>query len=1043
MNFESNFAKVIQQLNEAQWEAVRQIEGPMLAIAGPGTGKTHMLTARIGQILLQTDSQPHNILCLTFTDAGAHAMRQRLTDFVGAEAHKVHIFTFHAFCNKVIQENIALFGRTHLQALSELERIDIVRFMLYNLPPEHVLKAQKDAYHYEKHLQHLFKTMKAERWTFQQISDAIDDYLALLPSNPDFIYKKAQGTSKQGDIKLLKINEVAQKMERLRAAAALFEQYQNELSFRRRYDYEDMILWTLDGFENYEYLLRRYQEQYNYVLVDEFQDTNGAQNRLLEKLMQYWGDDANIFAVGDDDQAIYEFQGARIKNMLDFFDRYRTKITVVQLQENYRSSQHILDSAKNVIDNNKIRLVTELQSLSSGKKLWAVNADVAHNPLKISLIAYPNRLQEEIAIIDKIIELRQQGCALKDIAIIYARHRQVRNIVHLLEQNKIPYKTKRRINILEQPLIQNLRQILRYFAHEISSITQNDELLFEILHYPFFGLAVVDILKLSRLQAHSGRGWYELLNDKNYLQTIDLQDIQAVFNFTHFINSALSQLAILSLPEWIELVYNKSGLLDYVANDSDKFWFLQLLHSFFEFVNEETAKNLDWKLANLLDTWQKMEDNRVEVGLFKTVFAENGVNLITAHSAKGLEFKHVFIINCLKEFWEDAPATAHQQFSFPDTLNPSNESDAAEARRRLFYVALTRARVGLYLSYYLYKNDEKPAQRSQFVDELLASGQIELQQQQIEEKNLYQAQFNLLRSVPLPVDLRLNTEALNELLADFTMSASALTAYILCPLSFYYEYILKIPHTNSAESRYGIAAHDSLKKLFDTAAQDKTAQIPDAPQFLTWFEEHLNRQKLNKTNFSFYKNLGFTQLVDYYNQRIAQWQNEILHKTVITERNFKNTTIDDIPVTGAVDKMVLHKENGEFFWSITDYKTGKLLPERLSAPTPAQPQGGTYWRQLIFYKLLIEQSNSSPYFVRKAEIEYLSPNSQGAFIKKEIPITQTDTQQFRAILKENYQKILNHEFSEGCNRPTCKWCNFVKRISIADRFNNEELEELV
>ncbi len=1043
MNFESNFAKVIQQLNEAQWEAVRQIEGPMLAIAGPGTGKTHMLTARIGQILLQTDSQPHNILCLTFTDAAVHAMRQRLTDFVGAEAHKVHIFTFHAFCNKVIQENIALFGRLHLQALSELERIDIVRFMLYNLPPAHILKTQKDAFHYEKHLQHLFKTMKAERWTAAQIGDAIDDYLALLPSNPDFIYKKAQGSSKQGDLKMLKINEVAQKMERLRAAAALFETYQNELNFRRRYDYEDMILWTLQGFEEYDYLLRRYQEQYNYVLIDEFQDTNGAQNRLLEKLMQYWGDAANIFAVGDDDQAIYEFQGARIKNMLDFFERYRTKITVVQLQENYRSSQHILDSAKNLIDNNKIRLVTELQSLSIGKKLWAVNEDVAHNTLKINLVAYPNRLQEEIAIIEKINQLRQESCPLKDIAIIYARHRQVRNIVHLLEQNKIAYKTKRRINILEQPLIQNLRQVLRYFAQQIGHNFANDELLFEILHYPFFGLAVADILKLSRLQAHSQQAWYELLNDESYLKSINLINLKAVFDFKNFLNFALSQLSILSLPEWIELVYNKSGLLDYVANDEQKIWFLQLLHSFFEFINEETAKNLDWKLPQLLDTWQKMEDNRVELGLYKTVFAENGVNLITAHSAKGLEFKHVFIINCQKEFWEESPATAHQQFSFPDTLNPSNASDADEARRRLFYVALTRARVGLHLSYYLYKNDEKPAQRSQFVDELLASGQIELRQSQIEEKNLYQAQFNLLRSRPLPLDLRLHTEALNELLADFTMSAAALTAYILCPLSFYYEYILKIPHTDSTESRYGTAAHESIKKLFDMALQDKNLQIADEAQFLAWFEENLNRQKLNKNNFTYYQNLGFTQLADYYQQRAATWQNEIIHKTVYTERAFKNTTIDDIPVTGAIDKMVLHKENGEFFWSISDYKTGKLLPERLSAPTPAQAQGGTYWRQLIFYKLLIEQSNTSPYFVRKAEIEYLSPNSQGAFIKKEIPITQTDTQQFRAILKENYQKILKHEFTEGCNRPTCKWCNFVKRISIADRFNNEEVEELI
>ena len=352
-DYNKAFAKELKRLNPAQKVAVEQIDGPVLVIAGPGTGKTHILTSRIGNILLETDTQPHNILCLTFTDAGVYAMRERLLELIGPEAHRVHIFTFHSFCNKIIKERMELFGRHDLEPLSELERVEIVRKLIDGLPQNHPLKqGKRDRYFYESQLYDLFQRMKSEAWTVKYVHEKIDEYLADLPSRPEYIYQRKTKDAVKGDLKQAKIDEQVERMERLRAASHLFPNYNAAMQQARRYDFADMILWVLREFERNEALLRNYQEQYLYFLVDEYQDTNGSQNAILHKLIEYW-DNPNVFIVGDDDQSIFEFQGARLKNLLDFHDDFQEDLTLVLLEDNYRSSQKILDSSKVLIDKNK------------------------------------------------------------------------------------------------------------------------------------------------------------------------------------------------------------------------------------------------------------------------------------------------------------------------------------------------------------------------------------------------------------------------------------------------------------------------------------------------------------------------------------------------------------------------------------------------------------------------------------------------------------------------------------------------------------------
>ncbi|MEM6877538.1 MAG: UvrD-helicase domain-containing protein, partial [Bacteroidota bacterium] len=305
MPTENTFDRELARLNPAQRAAVDQIEGPVMVLAGPGTGKTHLLSARIGNILRQTDTSANSILCLTYTEAGVKAMRERLLQWIGPEAYRVAIHTFHGFCSQVIRDHLEYFGRRDLEPLSDLERVRVVRDILENLDAHHPLRAgRSNAYFYERQLSRLFSAMKAEDWTSAGLESSVSEYLSSLSDYPEFVYQRNYRSFKKGDLKEAKAEEERIRMEKLRAAARLFPEFEKKLDKLNRYDYDDMIRWVLHAFRQHQHLLRLYQERFLYILVDEFQDTNGSQEEIVRLLAAYWNS-PNLFIVGDDDQSIY------------------------------------------------------------------------------------------------------------------------------------------------------------------------------------------------------------------------------------------------------------------------------------------------------------------------------------------------------------------------------------------------------------------------------------------------------------------------------------------------------------------------------------------------------------------------------------------------------------------------------------------------------------------------------------------------------------------------------------------------------------------
>ena len=242
---QNKFTEEYKKLNEQQRIAVDTIEGPVMVIAGPGTGKTQILAARIGKILLDTDALPENILCLTYTDAGAIAMRRRLQQFIGADAYKVNIYTFHAFCNDVIQDNLSLFEKNSLDAISELENIKLFKTLIDQFPKNHPLKRYRgDVYFEIGNLRNLFSSMKREGWTPDFINQKINEYLIDLPTRDEFVYKRKYKQFNAGDLKLDKIEEEKERIKKLQAAVNEFDHYQQLMRQHNRYDFDDMINWV-------------------------------------------------------------------------------------------------------------------------------------------------------------------------------------------------------------------------------------------------------------------------------------------------------------------------------------------------------------------------------------------------------------------------------------------------------------------------------------------------------------------------------------------------------------------------------------------------------------------------------------------------------------------------------------------------------------------------------------------------------------------------------------------------------------------------------
>jgi len=697
-----------------------------------------------------------------------------------------------------------------------------------------------------------------------------------------------------------------------------------------------------------------------------------------------------------------------------------------------------------LINNNQERLVNKMEGLSKNlKAAHPVNQAIKNPP---HIYCYNDPQEEMIAIAEQINQLVVQGTAPKDIAVLYKENKYGEEITHFLKQKNIPLYSKRTANLFDQVLIQQIIKILDYIACELDQPNEGANILFEILHFKWWGISPMTIATLTvesnQLKYNnSNNSFRKVLVDKTKdTQTSLFKEggITEVAKAMQVLEDLIGKVANVTLLNLVEQILQNTGIIQNVLTGKDKGFELDMVSHFFDFIKEETHRHPSLNLMDLVDMLKLMRREAIRLPLPMTTGNESGVNLLTTHGSKGLEFKHVFLAGTNAHYWEKKRSTATAGYSLPDTvINSLEHADDKEELRRLFYVAITRAKQFLNISYSQYKGDGKEAEPSQFIIELLEGKEAAIEKIVLDP--IVKTNYKLLRlqSAPMPEIQQMEEDFIQPKLEKFSMNVTALNNYLKCPLHFYYNSLIKVPSGKSEATTFGSAIHDALNKFFKKMQDSAQSEFPDMQTMVQDFNYymHRHREAFTAQEFKDKMELGETVLIKYYERYIKEW-----NKVVATEYRINNIVVNDIPLKGAIDKVEF---NGKQV-VVVDYKTGNIenAREKLKGPNDKNPNGGDYWRQAVFYKILLNHHPKN-WEVVSAEFDFVEPNKKKEFEKIAINITDADITTVTQQVKQVWEKIQQKDFYTGCGKEDCHWCNFVKTNELAVALHEMKSEEEV
>jgi len=1095
-----NLESLYQRLNSSQREAVLNTEGPVMVLAGPGTGKTQVLASRIAHILENPDLQmnPENILCLTFTESGVVAMRNRLISFIGAAAYYVKIHTFHSFSNELIQDNAEIFPK--LSSIAELEQIEIMERLISNLDADSPLKPFADPLMYRNEALSLIKLLKREAVSTEDFKASIE-FIELLKSLiddlvKDFISKNARSLKDEDCIvfidelaKLLKntdlkthlankslseadakgkilqfiiqirkfftestkvadfknnlkdfytkaIDAIPKQFELLK----LYKAYLSELKEKKLYDFEDMLLMVISAFRRHPDLLASYKERFQYLLVDEYQDTNGSQNKILSLLSSFYQDQANIFVVGDDDQSIYKFQGASLENVSSFFRTYEKTLKLVVLSDNYRSQQNILDLSYHLVSHNKNQIQELFPNLE--KKLSATNQNLDLEPVKI--LAHTDFNSELFFITEEIKKLLDRGVKANEIAVLVRNNKDVTAIADLLSRSQIQVKVYSNQNILEDILIAQLIDLLRL----ISDPKAHSYLIFNILHYDFIIKANLNqenadaerdiakqINKISKL-----REIWELqkLNRDSEESLIEIMLKSEVFKgFAEKILSFYQLSSNCFLDKLFEDIIHEFNFLNFILEDVKKIENLQNLNQLFAEIKDlqlnhkhqvtQTQQNNSeslvpiYKLKDFLSHLERLKKNRLKLNAASMEdLSLAAVQIMTAHKSKGLEFEYVFIHKCVDKTWGNTVSRAKLRippFTIGESVSETKESQNDE-ERRLFFVAMTRAKKEVYINYYKKDANAKDVSPSLFVEELLEFKDkskiafIETDSENsLKLNNLLDKNLAFLNSHKLS---NYNEEAVLEaILAEYKLSVTHLNTFLKCPRKFLLQHLLRVPAAKNKSASFGTAVHAALYETFKLI---KKKDLDHKAFLLNSFSENLKKEYLNDTDYTDALNLGLASLGEYFDE-----YKDSFIEDVELEFNHKSLEYKGLNLTGKLDKIEILDSVTKAV-NVVDYKTGN--PSYADSKLKA---GADYHRQIAFYQLLMDlafEAGTCSYRMLSGEIDFVQTDKDKKFKKAKIYILKEDLENLDKEIMFFKEKLLNRDFSLTDDVKNCTECQF-------------------
>ncbi len=1101
-----NYKEQLALLNPEQRSAVEHTEGPVLVIAGPGTGKTQLLSTRAAYILQNTDAKAHNILCLTYTESGEFAMRQRLVNIIGQKAYNITISTYHGFGSELINRFPEHFSDSNdLIAVDALGIHSIVSKLIEKLPYDNPLK--KSEYYikdvittisdFKKALlkpSNVRTIAKSNAKFIKQTSTLTKEVLSSVNrigknSLPAFIdlYHKTKNLvtnkdrtgihslSKIWQTELQEAIENAQALnkttpltewknnwlerddnglfvvqgkysaDKLMALADIYDSYLKELEKQGLFDYDDMILRAIEGLRTNKALRFSLQEQYLYVMLDEFQDTNGAQLELIKLLTDspvYEGT-PNVLAVGDDDQAIYSFQGADYSHMTTFKNLFRDT-RVICLTKNYRSHHQILETAHNISSQIETRLHKSMENVNK-----ILTAESSNMPAKahIERHEFKSDVAQFAWVTKQIQHLIKLGVNPSEIAILAPKHKFLEPILPYLAKAKIPVRYEKREDILSDPkVIQIIKMCQLVIAMKNNDLAQADSLWPEILSYDFWQFDTKDIWDLSWQANDSRISWTSLIMKSDKFSQVGLFFFQ------------LSNIcAIETLESILDYITGNKGI---VISKDEKVPFVSPYFESNFGAQAEIHKRQDYwdLLSNLTVLRQHLREHRgiskrqlylndlinfvdehisADIKLLNTSpyhEQSDSVQIMSAYKAKGLEFEAVFMLACIDEVWGSKAKSQSSKIPLPKNLLHIRYSGASDDEKlRLLFVAITRAKHRLYMTSYANNYSNRPTTRVKYFNEIdkdsaIVSEILPISKQKVTRTDVDQPTIEDLSSYWADTHLKLVQDVhfkdlLIPRLQRFLLSPTNLNAFTDVvyggPKYFFTNTLLKFPSAPTPAGEFGNSIHEVIEWIH--IQNIKNNHLPTKSKILKKFDDSLSQKNISNNDHKLLLERGRQCLETLINQKSSQF-----HASDIHEYNFKNegVLVGPAHLTGKIDKMIIDKDSRTI--TIIDFKTGKSFNKWKSGELKLHK----YKQQLYFYKLLVEGSYTfSDYKVTDAYLQFVEPNENGKIVDLHVNFNSKDLKRTRDLVIAVWKHV------QALNLPDIN--NYKKDLSGTLQFEDD------
>jgi DNA helicase-2/ATP-dependent DNA helicase PcrA len=994
--FDENYNK----LNNAQREAVETLDGPVMVVAGPGTGKTQILALRIGNILKKTDTSSDSILCLTFTNSGVSAMKERLDRYIGSRSKDVTISTFHSFAYNLIEKNYELLDFEKMpELLSDDEAVFIVDEILNNNDWEYISPRGNPSMYFGD-LKQLVSILKRERISDQDLLSYIEEDIKNLKEDSENI--STRGESK-GKLKK-EIEKKIDQLSRTKEVVEFYRLYEKNKKEMSLIDYDDVLELSVKLVEEFESVRDDIRENYLYVLVDEHQDSSRIQNNFLKAVWR-GVEEPNIFVVGDDRQLIYAFSGASL-SYFEEFSHIFGKAKLIVLTENYRSTAPILFIADSLL---KSSITNE--SLNSNKK--------GENKIMLSGYTYP---RDEI--IGAGLYFKQkisQGLDPNECALLVPKNYNVRTAIGILSSMDLPISSGKNLSLFSVVEGDYLRRVLGIIVNPSDSILISKTLLDKtsgisyLDSHNFLKNTKPDKLTVEELISYGKDDG--LFEGENPISKWGSQLKDWVNNL---VNEKPSY--IISMIGSEMLIKNSKGL-DELLNK------VEIVRSFIHQAMMFEEKNKKANLLAFLEYLNRLESYGTHIELAK-FGNDNGIKVMTLHKSKGLEYECVWIAHMNEE---TLMSEKRGGFTLPEKIKEHMNKRSVEMAKRELYVAITRSKEFCVLSYSASNYNGNTMELASIIKDLpdvhfIKKTPSETEKEILESGPEIYVSENKTKDTDIVNDIN---KLVSENYKDIKISVSMLNNFFECSRKWYFRNFLRLPEVKQVYLALGTVVHAMIEYVLKSKDLLAQAGLPSENVLKVKIGEVFQKEgitnendlrKLSRDAYNIVKNW----IDNYYSHLLPDFKSE-RSVSYIDKKNFPH-----LLMYGKID-LTEYLENGEVY--VTDFKTGSSKTTGVIEKIDDEGRMSDLMRQLAMYSYLLS-GDSGDVKVTNSKLLFLEsdPSDKNAFYQTRITTEQIDL--LKRDIKEYDEALLSGNWIErechfkpyGSNVRECEYCKMWENI---------------